>query len=143
MSQTPEVQPVNHRTILVIEDSTTQALHLQALLEQVGLKVLLAHDGQEGLHMAQKSRPDLIVLDLEIPEMNGLQVCLRLKDVRETVSIPVIMFTRHDDYEVAVLGMQLGAIDYIPKDAFADRALLETLRRMEFIAPHTVPQRCQ
>jgi DNA-binding response OmpR family regulator len=143
MSQTPEVQPVNHRTILVIEDSTTQALHLQALLEQVGLRVLLAHDGQEGLHMAQKSRPDLIVLDLEIPEMNGLQVCLRLKDVRETVSIPVIMFTRHDDYEVAVLGMQLGAVDYIPKDAFADRALLETLRRMEFIAPRTVPQRCQ
>jgi DNA-binding response OmpR family regulator len=91
-----------------------------------------------GLQMAQELRPDLIVLDLEMPKMNGLQVCLRLKNMRETASIPVVMLTRHDDYEVAVLGAQLGAVDYIPKDAFADRALLETLRRMNLTGSRAV-----
>jgi DNA-binding response OmpR family regulator len=138
MPETASVHAMNPSTVLIVEDSPTQALHLQALLERKGLKVLLAHDGQVGLQMAQELRPDLIVLDLEMPKMNGLQVCLRLKNMRETASIPVVMLTRHDDYEVAVLGAQLGAVDYIPKDAFADRALLETLRRMNLTGSRAV-----
>jgi DNA-binding response OmpR family regulator len=138
MPETASVHAMNPSTVLIVEDSPTQALHLQALLERKGLKVLLAHDGQVGLQMAQELRPDLIVLDLELPKMNGLQVCLRLKNMRETASIPVVMLTRHDDYEVAVLGAQLGAVDYIPKDAFADRALLETLRRMNLTGSRAV-----
>jgi CheY-like chemotaxis protein len=134
MSKTAGTDTVDHRTILVIEDSPTQALHLQALLEQEGLKVLLAEDGQEGLEVAQQLQPDLIVLDLQMPGMNGFQVCRRLKDEQRTASIPVILFTRHDDREAIVLGLQLGAVDYIPKDAFADAVLVETLRQMGLIA---------
>jgi two-component system alkaline phosphatase synthesis response regulator PhoP len=109
-------------------------LHLQVLLEQEELNVLLAHDGRLGLQMAQQLHPDLIVLDVQMPEMNGFQVCQQLKKARETADIPVIMFTRHDEHESVMLGLQTGAVDYIPKDAFADVVLLETLRQMGFIA---------
>lgn len=123
------------KTILVIEDSLTQALCLQTLLEQEGLRVLLAYDGQAGLQMARQSHPDAIVLDLEMPLMNGLQVCQQLQNTRDTAGIPIIMLTRHDDHEAVALGLQLGVIEYIPKDAFADAVLLETLRQMGLIAP--------
>jgi len=138
MSLIAGMRSINQRMALVIEDSTTRALHLQALLEQVGLKVLLARGSQEGLQIAQRARPDVVVLDLEMPKMSGSQICLWLKDMRETVSIPLIIFTRCDNYKVAALDIQLDAVDYIPKDAFAYRALLETLRSMDLIAPRTV-----
>jgi len=124
---------MQRKTILVVEDSPTQALHMQALLEQEGLQVLLAHDGRSGLETAQKLHPDLIVLDVQMPGMNGFQVCHQLKNAPETADIPIIMFTRHDEQEAVVLGLQTGAVDYIPKDAFADAVLLETLRQMKII----------
>jgi DNA-binding response OmpR family regulator len=135
MGETVGTDGMNPKKILVIEDSPTQALHLQGLLEEEGFRVIVARDGEAGLQTAQKARPDVVVLDLEMAGMNGLQVCQRLKEMRQTTSIPVIMFTRHDDPEVMTLGMQIGAVDYIPKDAFADTTLLETLRQMELDAP--------
>ena len=121
------------KAILVIEDSPTQAMHLQALLEQEEVEVVLAFDGKTGLEMAQQLHPDLIVLDVQMPEMNGFQVCRQLKNLCATADIPIIMFTRHDEQEAVVLGLQTGAVDYIPKDAFADAVLLETLRQMKII----------
>lgn len=118
------------KIVLVVEDSTTQALHLQALLEEAGLQVVCAYDGQSGLERARQSHPDLIVLDVQMPDMNGFQVCQALKSSNDTKKIPVIMFTRHDDPEAVVLGLQTGVIDYIPKDAFADAVLIETLKQM-------------
>jgi len=120
-------------TILVVEDSITQALHVQDLLERAGAHVVLAADGPEGLGLAQTAQPDLILLDMQLPGMNGFQVCEQLKCLPGTNHIPVIMFTRHDDPEMAKLGIQSGAIDYIPKDAFADVVLLETARQMGLI----------
>jgi DNA-binding response OmpR family regulator len=68
-----------------------------------------------------------------MPGMNGFQVCQQLKRAVDTAEIPIIMFTRHDEQEAVVLGLQTGAVDYIPKDAFADAVLLETLRQMKLI----------
>lgn len=133
MSESAGRSDVNKKKILVVEDSPTQALHMQTLLEQEGVDVFLAHDGRAGLQMAQELHPDLIVLDVQMPGMNGFQVCRQLKGQRETKDIPIIMFTRHDEQEAVVLGLQTGAVDYIPKDAFADAVLLETLRQMKFI----------
>lgn len=133
MSESAGRSDVNKKKILVVEDSPTQALHMQTLLEQEGVDVFLAHDGRTGLQMAQELHPDLIVLDVQMPEMNGFQVCRQLKGQRKTKDIPIIMFTRHDEQEAVVLGLQTGAVDYIPKDAFADAVLLETLRQMKFI----------
>jgi DNA-binding response OmpR family regulator len=70
-------------------------------------------------------------------DMNGFQVCRELKNVPGTSGIPIIMLTRHDETESVVLGMEMGVTDYIPKDAFADAVLVETLRQMGLIAPHT------
>jgi len=133
MSEPVGARDASRKRILVVEDSPTQALHTQALLEQEGLEVVLAPDGQTGLQMAQELRPDLIVLDVQMPGMNGFQVCRQLKETQTTEDIPIIMFTRHDEQEAVVLGLQTGAVDYIPKDAFADAVLLETLRQMQFI----------
>lgn len=133
MSEPAGTRDASKKKILVVEDSPTQALHMQALLEQEGLKVLLAYDGREGLKMARQLHPDLIVLDVQMPGMNGFQVCQQLKGEPATEDIPIIMFTRHDEQEAVVLGLQTGAVDYIPKDAFADAVLLETLRQMELI----------
>jgi len=83
--------------------------------------------------MARQLLPDLIVLDLQMPDMNGFQVCRELKETPNTAQIPIIMLTRHDDTEAVVLSMQIGIVDYIPKDAFADAVLVETLRQMGLI----------
>ena len=124
---------MSHKTILVVEDSPTQALHIRALLEQAGANVVLAGDGPTGVQMARDVLPDLVILDMQLPEMNGLEVCSRIKRGSETHHIPVIMLTRHDDPELVTLGLQSGVVDYIPKDVFADVVLLETLRQMGMI----------
>ena len=122
------------KTILVVEDSPTQALHVQALLEQEGASVVVAVDGPAGVDMAQRLRPDLIILDMQLPQMNGLEVCSRIKSGHETRHIPIIILTRHDDPELMELGLQSGIVEYIPKDVFADAVLVETLRQMGLIA---------
>ena len=134
MSQNQKTTEI-YSTILVVEDSPTQAIHIQSMLEQNGAQVLLAVDGLEGINLAVGMEPDLIVLDMQLPDMNGLQVCKYLKSNKETEHIPIIMFTRYDDTETVALGLQLGVVDYIPKDAFADAVLLETLRQMNLLAP--------
>lgn len=121
------------KAILLVEDSTTQALHFQTLLEEKGVSVLWASDGESGVEMAQEHSPDLIVLDIQLPKMNGFEVCRKLKEASSTADIPVIMLTRFDEAESVVQGLQAGAIDYIPKDAFASAVLLETLRQMGLI----------
>jgi CheY-like chemotaxis protein len=131
----PETTNVNmaDTTVLVVEDSPTQALHVQTLLEQEGVHVVLAGDGPEGIALAQRVRPDLVILDMQLPGMNGLQVCRELKQAPTTAEIPVILFTRHDDPQMIAMGLQSGIVDYIPKDVFADAVLLETLRQMGLI----------
>jgi PleD family two-component response regulator len=121
--------------VLIIEDSHTQALHLQALLERERLSVALAFDGKSGLEIASRVRPAVVILDVQMPEMNGFEVCKRLKGMPDTADIPIIMLTCRDENDAVLEGLQVGAVDYIPKDAFSDAVLIETLRQMGFIAP--------
>jgi PleD family two-component response regulator len=123
----------DQKTILIIEDSTTQALHLQMLLEGNRLNVEWADTGLKGVDMAQQLLPDLIILALQVPDINGVQVGERLKKADETSAIPVILMTRYDDSEMVLEAMEIGIDDYIPKDAFADAVLVETLRQMGLI----------
>ena len=115
---------------LVIEDSPTQATHLQAILELEGIQVTCASNGHMGLQMAHNLHPDIIILDVQMPEINGFEVCKMLKSSADVADIPVILLTRWDASEAVQLGLEFGAIDYIPKDAFADVVLIETLRQM-------------
>lgn len=124
------------KLVLVIEDSPTQSIQMQNLLENNGLRCVLASNGQTGLYLAQSMLPDIVILDLEMPNMNGFQVCQHLKADPKTADIPVILLTRHDEADVVMLGLELGAIEFIPKDAFAYIVLIETLKQMNIISSH-------
>jgi len=121
------------KTVLIVEDSLTQVLNLKQLLEEQGLQLLWAHNGQMAVLMAQQYMPDVILLDVEMPEMNGFEACKRLKENTRTAEIPTVMLTKLDDPASALRGMNLGAIDFIPKDAFSNTVLLETLRQLQII----------
>ncbi len=127
-------QIADSKVILVVEDSPTQALHLQTLLEAQGLHVLLAGDGRSGLDLARNALPDLVILDMMMPEMDGAEVCRVLKSTPQTENIPIIMFTASEDQEAMVDVLQLGVVDFILKDVFADAILLGTLQQMGVIA---------
>ncbi len=115
--------------ILVVEDSPTQAQKMVAVLNVLyGLRVAVAQDGVEALRVAERQLPDLIVLDVNLPGMDGYQVCTRLKRDPKTAAIPVIMLTSADSSQAALQGLKAGADDYIPKDVFATETLLATLR---------------
>ena len=118
---------------LVVEDSPTQAIHLQSMLELRGIQVICAVNGRMGLRTARQLHPDVIILDIQMPELNGFEVCQMLKASADLADIPVILFTRCDTPEAVQLGLEYGAVDYIPKDAFSDAVLLETLRQMGIV----------
>ena len=116
-------------TILLVEDSPTQAQKMVAVLSTLyGFQVMVASDGIEGLRMASDLHPDIIVLDVNLPKMDGFQVCKRLKRDNNTAHIPIIMLTSSDSSDSAMTGLDSGADDYIPKDAFATENLIATLR---------------
>ena len=117
------------KTILIVEDSPTQAARLRSVLSQNGFATIWARSGEEGLRSAQSLAPDAVVLDIELPGMNGLQVCKRLKENTHTSGIPVILLTHYKDAETIKLGLEIGAVEFVPKDVFSDAVLVETLRQ--------------
>ena len=121
--------------ILVVEDSQTQAAQIKMVLERAGdLTVQLAYSGVDGLRLAQEAPPDLIVLDVVLPDMDGFQVCRRLKRDPATRDIPVIMLTEKSSANSTVSGLQAGADDYIPKDIFASEHLIDTLHELGILS---------
>ncbi len=121
------------KVVLLVEDSLTQAMGTQLELEGAGVKVICAINGIMGIRLAYQVMPDAIVLDVQMPDINGFEVCAELKKDPETAKIPIIMLTRQDTPEAFQSGLKAGAIDYIPKDAFAMVVLKETLRQMGII----------
>ena len=117
-------------SILIVEDSVPQALKVKLTLENNNCRVYWADTGFKGLDIAQQEDLDLIVLDIELPDISGFEVCQRLKANPDLTNIPVIMMTTRDQAEDVLNGLELGALDYIPKDAFADAVLVETIKQM-------------
>ncbi len=113
------------KTILVVEDEVSIATLLQYNLERAGYEVLLAHDGKVGLDMAIEHSPDLILLDLMLPTMDGMEVCKELRSLKS--NIPIIMLTARDDEFDKVLGLELGADDYMTKP-FSPREVIARVK---------------
>jgi len=117
--------------ILIVDDEPKIVKLAQDYLEQGGFKVLKAADGKTALHIARREHPDLIVLDLMLPEMNGLDVC---RTLRRESAVPIIMLTARSDETDRLIGLELGADDYITKP-FSPRELVArvraTLRRVQ------------
>ncbi len=118
-------------TILIIEDSIVQVLALKSVLEDAGLTVLWATNGRQGLALADAQQPDAIILDLEMPEMSGFEVCRILKANPQTAHIPVLILTSHDEPEAFMEILESGALDFIVKDDYAYGSVLESLRQIQ------------
>src|SRR6202163_2308621 len=111
--------------ILIVEDEPNMVAGLRDNFEYEGYQVLTALDGLEGLERALKDSPDLIVLDVMMPRMSGLEVCKQLKAKRP--SIPIIMLTARGQEVDKVVGLELGADDYVTKP-FSIRELLARVK---------------
>lgn len=99
-------------TILIIEDEKNINDILAFNFQKEGYKTLSAYDGVSGVQMQEENKPDIILLDINLPGMDGMDVC---KEIRKTSTVPIIMLTAREDEVDKVLGLELGADDYITK----------------------------
>ena len=121
------------RRILIVEDDTTVAEVVTRYLQRAGFEVSVAGDGLAGLDLARATSPDLVVLDLMLPGMSGLDVCRAL---RETSDIPIIMLTALSEDTDRITGLEVGADDYLTKP-FSPR---ELVLRIESVLRRVPPQ---
>jgi len=103
------------KRILIAEDSPTQAQRAKLILESDEYEVLLAENGRIGLETALAEKPDLIVSDIVMPEMDGYEMCRKLKEKEETQAIPVVMLTTKGDIMDIIMGLGAGADNFITK----------------------------
>ena len=113
--------------VLVVEDSRTQAQEIQLLLEEVPHEVDLAMNGLEALQVMRRTEPDVVLTDLEMPEMNGLELVEAIR--KEFPEVPVVLMTAHGSEEIAALALSKGAASYIPK-AYLTKDGVPTLERI-------------
>ncbi len=128
--------------ILIIEDEADLVKGLKLNLADEGYEVDWASDGREGLRRALEEAPDLVILDIMLPGMNGLEVCRELR--QKKANIPVIMLTAKGEEVDKVVGLEIGADDYMTKP-FSVRELLARIKahlRREKREPRTVPKTC-
>jgi len=115
--------------ILIIDDEVGNLFMLKVRLEHENFIVLTADDPREGLKLAYDERPDIILLDVNMPHMNGFEVCRQLKGNFETSHIPVIMLTCMDDVDYKIEGLEgAGADDYLVKDEIDHREIAARIR---------------
>ena len=110
--------------VLVVDDDPGIVKVVRAYLEQEGFQVLAAYDGKKAMHIARHDKPDLVVLDLMLPEMDGWDVCRAL---RKESDVPVIMLTARVEETDKLIGLELGADDYVTKP-FSPRELVARVR---------------
>lgn len=115
------------QTVLVIEDEAHILELLRYNLEAAGYNVILAENGRDGLERCFETHPDLILLDLMLPDVDGLDICNNIKRNEQTKNIPIIMLTAKSEEFDKVLGLELGADDYITKP-FSIRELLARIK---------------
>lgn len=121
--------------VLIIDHDEASAAVAGQRLTQEHIEVLCAHDGQDGLTMAAATKPDLILLDVNLPRVSGFDVCRRLKSQPDLAAIPVIFLASADDADERARGLELGAVDYIAKpfdDVELEARVKATLRTKHF-----------
>ncbi len=124
------------RTILVVEDEEPIASAVAARLRSEGFAVEIAADGLAGVEIHERTRPDLVVLDLMLPELDGLEVCRR---IRSTAPVPILMLTARDTETDTVVGLEVGADDYMTKP-FSPRELVARIHALLRRADRAVEQ---
>jgi len=124
---------MNTQDILVVDDDNTVAAMLEQLLTADGHRVTVARDGREALTLVAINRPDLIITDLDMPHLNGYELCRRIKQEPATRLLPVLMITGRDAEEARLQAWELGADDFLTKpfDTVAVRARCRSLLRVK------------
>lgn len=112
--------------ILVVDDSPSQLFGMQKIIEKMGHEVLSATNGEEGVRTAKEQIPDLILMDVVMPELNGFQATRKISRDERTSHIPIIMVTTKNLQTDKVWGMRQGAKDYLVKPV-AEKALISTI----------------
>ena len=115
----------NQKTVLIVEDEKNIVDILRFNLQREGYQTLESYDGEDGLKQALSANPDLILLDVMLPKMNGFDVCRRLREAGNNV--PVIILTAREEEADKVLGLEIGADDYITKP-FSMRELVARVK---------------
>ena len=123
----PTATPKPGPRVLVVEDEQDVADLIRYNLAKEGYDVQLVGNGADALKLARESRPEVILLDIMVPQLNGWEICRRLKQDRETAAIPVIMVSGRVEEGDKVLGFEMGADDYVTKP-FSPRELLARVR---------------
>lgn len=113
--------------VLIIEDDKKAAELLRLYLHKNGYQVLISHDGREGLELARTRQPDLLVLDVMLPSLDGLDICRILRGQPQTAELPIIILTAKSTEDDTLLGLDLGADDYMTKP-FSPRELVARVR---------------
>jgi CheY-like chemotaxis protein len=116
--------PANNRTIMVVDDNPDIVAVIKTILEVKGYALQFANSGREAFNLLGEQKPDLIILDILMPTIDGLEVLTRLKGDLETASIPVILLTSMVEYKDVLIGYKMGANYYITKP-FTKGQLLE------------------
>ncbi len=112
--------------ILIVDDSPTEIHVLKTMLEKNGHQTVSATSGEEGVEMATKTMPDLILMDIVMPGMNGFKATRLISKNKETSGIPIIIVTTKDQETDRVWGMRQGATDYLTKPA-QEKELIEKI----------------
>src|SRR5688500_6173345 len=121
-------------TILVVDDQPINVQLLKRKLEREGIQVSAAYNGAEALQLVKQTKPDLILLDVMMPDMDGIEVCQRLQAEEATRSIPIIFVTARTSKEGKIEGLGVGAVDYITKPIDLDETLARVQTQLRFVA---------
>ena len=122
-------ESMNRPRVLIVEDDRSISEIVSLNLQLAGYEPLHAYDGQSGLDQAQRHLPDLIVLDLMLPVVDGYDVCRRLRNDSATQKIPILMLTARSDESDQLVGFSMGADDYVTKP-FSVKILLERVKAL-------------
>jgi two-component system alkaline phosphatase synthesis response regulator PhoP len=117
------------KKILIVEDEADIAQLVKLYLEKEGFRTMIAPTGIEGLKLVKTDRPDMVVLDLMLPEMDGLEVCKRIRSVPDTAFLPVLMLTAKAEESDTIIGLELGADDYVTKP-FSPKVLVTRVKAL-------------
>lgn len=136
MSELPPTQDLlqTNRSVLVVDDEPINIQLLQRKLEWDGITVLTATNGEACLEVAKNERPDLILLDVMMPGMDGFAVCSKLREDKRTAAIPVIFVTAHNSKKGKLEGLEAGAVDYITKPIDLDETIARVRTQLSYLA---------
>lgn len=121
--------PLAPKKILIVEDEADIAQLVKLYLEKEGFHTNVAKSGVEALKLVKSERPDLLILDLMIPEIDGIEVCKKIRNAPDTALLPIIMLTAKAEESDTIVGLELGADDYVTKP-FSPKVLLARVKAL-------------